>query len=411
MDHLVIQPLVRQHAANAAFYWHQKEESRFSPLVKGYDLRQFNEYINANLDGLRVAGEHGWAESHLALKRWHSHGEAFVCGVLAHQCQNSEWIMAVREYVYKYPDMTLDGYVAALSFAAKAYVDDIVNELLTSPNFLDTQVALGICAKLKKYLSEDLILLKLQSSDFGEKIAICNYIRCLGLQKFLPEIEKISVSSELSARFAVLHATCWLSSDKDSLIAPLCLLIHDYLSASSFRGLDGLKKNKELEILTRLLGQCCAQHSFPSDFILTLPEYLQVIFYAHYADTDKLPKLISFMEKDELSRMAFVAVSLITGIDIDDTEYLLPAQDEKLPGISSRLNVFGTGIGRPDIDKVASVCRQYGGHRKLLRGKDITIPWCHTNFSEESQLIRWIAAWHLFSFDKNIPPLDNVSDF
>ncbi|EDP9826617.1 hypothetical protein QE94_004479 [Salmonella enterica subsp. enterica] len=36
MDHLVIQPLVRQHAANAAFYWHQKEESRFSPLVKGY---------------------------------------------------------------------------------------------------------------------------------------------------------------------------------------------------------------------------------------------------------------------------------------------------------------------------------------------------------------------------------------
>ena len=33
------------------------------------------------------------------------------------------------------------------------------------------------------------------------------------------------------------------------------------------------------------------------------------------------------MEKEELSSIAFVAVSLITGIDIDDKEYLLPAKD------------------------------------------------------------------------------------
>ncbi|EJM7591429.1 hypothetical protein [Citrobacter freundii] len=117
------------------------------------------------------------------------------------------------------------------------------------------------------------------------------------------------------------------------------------------------------------------------------------------------------MEKEDLSRIAFVAVSLITGLDIDDTEYLLPTQDEKLPEISSRLNVLRAGIGRPNIDKITSACSQYIGHGKLLRGKGITISWCNTNFNEESQLIKWIAAWHLFSFNNSIPPLDNVSDF
>ncbi|HDH0829070.1 TPA: hypothetical protein PIQ33_002752 [Klebsiella oxytoca] len=409
MNRLVIQPIIRQHAANAAFYWHQKEESRFSPLVKRYDLSQFNEYIDSNLDGLQVAGESGWTESYLALKRWHSQGEAFVCGVLANQYQNPDWMMAVREYVYKYPDMTLDGYIAALSFSAKRHVDETINELLSSPASLDVQMALNICAKLKKYLPEDLILSKLQSNNAGESIAICNYIRYLGLKNFLPELKKCFESNELSVRFAGLHAACWLSSDKATLISPLCLLINDYLSISSLKGLDGLKQSKQLEILIRLLGQCSSQGFFPSDFISTLPEYLQIIFYAHYSDADKLPFLLSLMTKEELSRMTFVAVSLITGIDIDEAEYLLPSQDEKLPKISSRLNVFSTGIGRPDINKVTSICHQYIGCGKLLRGKKITTSWCNTNFTDESQLVRWISAWHLFCLNKSTSPLDNLN--
>lgn len=408
MDHLVIQPIIRQHAANAAFYWHQKKESRFSPLVKGYDLRQFSEYINANLNGLQIAGESGWTESYLALKRWHSQGEAFVCGVLANQCHNPDRMMAVREYVYKYPDMTLDGYIAALSFSAKEHVDDIINKLLFSPTSLDVQMALKICANFKKYLPEDLILSKLQTNNTGEIIAICNYIRYMGLHKFSHELNKYFLWNDLSVRFAGLHAACWLSSDKASLISPLCLLINDYLSISSFKGLNGLKQSKQLEILIRLLGQCSSQGYFPSDFISTLPEHLQVIFYAHYSNADKLPFLLSLMTKEELSRMAFVAISLITGIDIDDTEYLLPSQDEGLPEISSRLNLFGAGIGRPDIDKVTSVCHQYIGCGQLLRGKKITTSWCNTNFTDESQLVRWISTWHLFCLNKNTSPLDNL---
>ncbi|ENA2701212.1 hypothetical protein ABF088_001540 [Salmonella enterica] len=408
MDLLIIQPIIRQHASNAAFYWHQKEESRFSPLVKGYDLQQFNEYINANLNGLLIAGESGWKESYLALKRWHSQGEAFVCGVLANQCQNPDWMRAVREYVYKYPYMTLDGYIAALSFSASIHIDDVINDLLSSPASLDIQMALTICAKLKRRLPDELILSKLQSNNAGESIAICNYIRCLGLQNFLPELNKYFGWDELSVRFAGLHSACWLSSDKASLISPLYLLINDYLSIPSFKGLDGLRQSKQLEILIRLLGQCSSQDFFPSDFISTLPEHLQIIFYAHYSDADKLPFLFSLMAKKDLSRMAFVAISLITGIDIDDTEYLFPSQDEKLPEITSRLNSFGTGIGRPDIDKVTAVCHQYIGCGKLLRGKKITASWCNNNFTDESQLVRWVSAWHLFCLNENTSPLDNL---
>lgn len=411
MNHQVIQPIIRQHAANAAFYWLQKEESRFSPLVKSADLRQFNQYIDANLEGLHVAGDDGWEESYAALRRWHSQGEAFVCGFLANQCQNPAWMKATWSYVSKYADTTLNGYVSALSHSAKEHVYGTVNEFLLSSIPSEVQIALNICSQSKLHLSEDFLIKKLDNGNIQEKVAVLDYIRKLGLQSYLPALTVYFGSNELSVRFSAVSAACWLSSDKSMMINPLCLLIDDYLTLPPLRGIEGIRKNQQTEMLVRLLGQCCSELTYPFAFISGLPEYLQIIFYAHYANTKTLPLLLSLMEKVELSRIAFVAVSLITGIDIDDKEYLLPAKDEKLPEITSRLNVFGTGIGMPDIHKVTSMCQQYRNEERLFLGKSVTASWCNTNFSDGSQLVRWIASWHLFHLDKNTSPKDNLLNY
>ena len=101
---------------------------------------------------------------------------------------------------------------------------------------------------------------------------------------------------------------------------------------------------------------------------------------------------------------------------IENTEQALRfklslTKDEKLPEITSRLNVFGTGIGMPDIHKVTSMCQQYRNEERLFLGKSVTASWCNTNFSDGSQLVRWIASWHLFHLDKNTSPKDNLLNY
>lgn len=105
-----------------------------------------------------------------------------------------------------------------------------------------------------------------------------DYIRKLGLQSYLPALTVYFGSNELSVRFSAVSAACWLSSDKSMMINPLCLLIDDYLTLPPLRGIEGIRKNQQTEMLVRLLGQCCSELTYPFAFISGLPEYLQIIF-------------------------------------------------------------------------------------------------------------------------------------
>lgn len=138
---------------------------------------------------------------------------------------------------------------------------------------------------------------KLDNGNIQEKVAVLDYIRKLGLQSYLPALTVYFGSNELSVRFSAVSAACWLSSDKSMMINPLCLLIDDYLTLPPLRGIEGIRKNQQTEMLVRLLGQCCSELTYPFAFISGLPEYLQIIFYAHYANTKTLPLLLSLMEK------------------------------------------------------------------------------------------------------------------
>ena len=46
----VIVPLICQHAADAAFYWQQVADSRFSILQSREDIKEFCHYLDAHLN-------------------------------------------------------------------------------------------------------------------------------------------------------------------------------------------------------------------------------------------------------------------------------------------------------------------------------------------------------------------------
>ena len=74
--------IVSQHAELAAHLWGNRRQGATAPHWALLHLGRFDERVEANIDGLRVAGEAGLRASEKLLEE-DDPGAAFVAGVLA----------------------------------------------------------------------------------------------------------------------------------------------------------------------------------------------------------------------------------------------------------------------------------------------------------------------------------------
>ncbi|HME70679.1 MAG TPA: TIGR02270 family protein [Myxococcota bacterium] len=74
--------IVSVHAEEAAFLWTQRAAAVSSPKYALKDLAKLDSRVEAQLEGLRVAGSYGWGVSEKALEEGGA-GEIFAAGVLA----------------------------------------------------------------------------------------------------------------------------------------------------------------------------------------------------------------------------------------------------------------------------------------------------------------------------------------
>lgn len=79
---LILDHIVQQHAANAAFLWHLRDLATGRPQYRLRDLRRLDQRVEANLDGLRVAGDAGWEICLAALDEGDA-GELFAAASIA----------------------------------------------------------------------------------------------------------------------------------------------------------------------------------------------------------------------------------------------------------------------------------------------------------------------------------------
>jgi hypothetical protein len=93
----VIQWIVEQHADEAAFLWLMRDQLVDAPHVTLDDLARHDERLEAHLDGLRVAGDHGW-EACKALIAPEEPGALFTAAVLAFGGERAEWMREVLDF-------------------------------------------------------------------------------------------------------------------------------------------------------------------------------------------------------------------------------------------------------------------------------------------------------------------------
>ena len=78
----IISGIIEQHADEAAFLWTARDHIVYAPHVTSADLARHDERLEAHLDGLRVAGDAGWAACRAALDAGEP-GALFVAAVIA----------------------------------------------------------------------------------------------------------------------------------------------------------------------------------------------------------------------------------------------------------------------------------------------------------------------------------------
>jgi hypothetical protein len=92
----VVTSVAEVHAEDAAFLWLTRDNAVRAPHYSLKDLVKLDDRVEAHIDGLRVAGDDGWALALEQLKHPEA-GEYFAAMVLALESGRKERIAAVLE--------------------------------------------------------------------------------------------------------------------------------------------------------------------------------------------------------------------------------------------------------------------------------------------------------------------------
>lgn len=136
--------IVDLHAEDAAFLWLQRDRAVDAPHYNRKFLARLDERLEANLDGLRVAGDAGWERAFAALQRYTEPGEVFTAAVLALESRDARRIDAVTAVIETEP--TTRAFVSALGWVGAPRLHGTVSRLLADPRPHRRMLGVAACS-------------------------------------------------------------------------------------------------------------------------------------------------------------------------------------------------------------------------------------------------------------------------
>ncbi|NUO48021.1 MAG: hypothetical protein HOV80_04110, partial [Polyangiaceae bacterium] len=135
----MIRVIVEQHAEDAAFLWSARSAALEAPDTRLEDLVRMDERIEANLDGLRIAGHAGRRVARLALRGGDA-GEVFAAAVLA--CESTREGTLAR-LIHEAPqDEVAGGLCGAVRWVPFGRQHKAIDELRNGDSSVERRAAL-----------------------------------------------------------------------------------------------------------------------------------------------------------------------------------------------------------------------------------------------------------------------------
>ncbi|PMR67011.1 TIGR02270 family protein [Halomonas heilongjiangensis] len=299
----VIEGVVDQHAEEAAFLWLLRDEAVVAPHYSLLDLTRLDNRVEAHLDGLRIAGDAGWAACDEQLQ-YQEPGEVFGAAVLALESGEAARIRSVYEVVGSAPE-SQRGLVSAFGWVDRAWWRGEVRDLLVAEAPFWRRLGLAAAATQRVDPGRPL-LDALEASDPSLRETALRVAARLGRTDLLPAVQAQLNSDDEAVRFSAAWAATLLGDRATAPRAALAFVDADHprFAASALRAaLRALPPNEGQSWLGHFAGR---------------PQTLRhaVVAGGILGDPVHIPWLLEQMGIAELARVAGEAFTMITGVDL-----------------------------------------------------------------------------------------------
>jgi uncharacterized protein (TIGR02270 family) len=386
----IIATVVSQHADEASFLWTLRNRAVGAPHYSLADLAKLDGRVEAHLDGLRIAGEEGWAlcEGQLAANE---EGEVFAAGVLAGESPNPALMTRVLSVVEAEPKLA-GGLISGLGWPAFEQVQSHIQSLLQHAEPVRQLVGIAAMTIHRQHPGR-FLLPALQSHEPGLK---ARALAAAG--EFADRSLERQITGSLRHEDAVVRFSAGWSGALLGISASLPVLREVAESQPCHAG-------DAATLAARRMDPAAAaswQKSLARD-----PKHLRlgILVAGAIGDPALVPWLISLMEQLPLARLAGEAFTMITGVGIDyrDLERKPPEdynagptedpQDENVEMDPDE------NLPWPDpvlVQKWWDKNRnQFQNGTRYLCGQPISVGWCKTVLRDGFQRHRAAAALEL----------------
>jgi uncharacterized protein (TIGR02270 family) len=391
--------VLEQHAEEAAFLWILRSGAVHAPHYSLKDLAKLDLRVEAHLDGLRIAGPHGWTilKEALALEE---PGEIFAAAVIAFESGDAKRTDIVLDAGTATPELAR-GLISAIGWLPPKKADRLIKALLASPS--KTRRRIGVAgAAIRRLDFEKGFLEAVRDDDPLLRARALRAIAELGMKQH----------AALFSRFidavdpAVGYSAAWggaLISGEPAAVAAL----------QAFAVGPGRKSREALVLAARRMTPAAA--AAWRDELARKPETLRqaVITAGAAGDPGAIPWLLEQMAVPAVARVAGEALSMISGADLayedldadrpegfeagpnDDPEdeNVEPDPDEDLPWPDPALVQGWWGQRKSKFSP---------GKRHLL-GKEISAESCREALKAGRQRQRAAAALELSILEPGTP--------
>ena len=337
--------VVNQHAELAAHLWGNRRLGATAPHWALRHLGRFDERVEANIDGLRVAGEAGWRACEKLLEQ-EDPGAAFVAGVLAIEAKDRARIGRLLSLAQALPSAWA-GLGSAIAWVSSAHLMDTVKALLETKSTSLNRLGITACTMHRvdpgAFLDD-----AIAHGDSAIRVRALEAIGKLGRNASLHAVLKATADAEAGCR-------CWgawsavVLGDRGAALEAL----RDPCAKPSPH------REAAMNVLLRA-ANLGAAHAVLRAIAQEEPKNTRILIrgIGMVGDPHFVPWLMEQMADPTVARIAGEAFSLITGVDLAllDLERRPPEDVELGPNDNSEDDDVGMdpddGLPWPEPEKV-----------------------------------------------------------
>jgi uncharacterized protein (TIGR02270 family) len=301
---LVNREIVEQHAEEAAFLWIQRDNAVVAPNYSLKDLAELDERVEANIDGLRLAGEIGWKICKDALDLQEP-GEVFTAGVLAFESKDKQRIDKVLDAACFDLELTR-ALISALGWMSFEQIKDFLKDFMVSERSQICRMSIAAFAA-HRIDPGPALFQAISDQDAQLRARALKAAGQIGRADLLNTILPMTSDPDESCRFFAAWSAARLGDRSNSVLSVLRQLAEA----------SGSYSERALNMALRCMALQQAKDWYRQLKGNPGHQRLAAIGAGIIGDPDLVEDLIAIMDIDELARVAGESFSMITGVDLE----------------------------------------------------------------------------------------------